>query len=188
MCIRDRINLEKSYDRVLADAKAWIETTWSREAEMLAAAREIKPKPAPPTEVAAPPTVPIPVEFLPMFPGRPPQDYYRYIHQLPPEVQPIFAKRYRLMEGLMEGERLLLMLHPHLWGDLRKLSRPGMVLGSRVPDYLRASAEGLDYYLRSVKWGTLDQLLEYLIREKKLHRETFEAFGLLHLWRRVTGE
>jgi len=184
----DSISLEKSYDKVLADAKTWIETTWIREAEMLAAAKEIKPKPAPPTEVAAPPAVPIPVEFVPMFPGRPPPDYYRYIHQLPPDAQPVFAKRYKLMEGLKEGERLLLMLHPHLWGELYRLSRPGVVLGSRTPDYLRESAAGLDYYLRSVKWGTLDQLLEYLIKEKKLHRETFEAFGLLHLWRRVTGE
>lgn len=94
------------------------------------------------------------------------------------------------LAGLMEGERLLLMLHPHLKGwirDLWEMSSPHYVLDRTTPPKLlpwelRRSADAIDRWLREHGWWGLRWLLKNLVRDREINLNTFKRYGLEHLW------
>ena len=149
-----------------------------------------------------PPPTPPRAEFVPTIPGveafmagapvlPPGQSPYLYIHFVRPDQRPQFARTY--MPDLMsipEGYRLLMMLYPFSFAELREYCNPNYILGTWLPEDLAEqfrTIEGVDAYLRYTNRQSLREWLRWLIRQGRLTRYDFEAWGLMDLWREVMG-
>ena len=150
-------------------------------------------RPPPPPRVEAPPTIPGVEAFMAGAPVLPPgQSPYLYIHFVRPDQRPQFARTY--MPDLMsipEGYRLLMMLYPFSFAELREYCNPNYILGTWLPEDLAEqfrTIEGVDAYLRYTNRQSLREWLRWLIRQGRLTRYDFEAWGLMDLWREVMGE
>ena len=150
-------------------------------------------RPPPPPRVEVPPTIPGVEAFMAGAPVLPPgQSPYLYIHFVRPDMRPQFAKTY--MPSLIripEGYRLLMMLYPFSFAELRQYCNPNYILGTWLPEDLKdtfKTVEGVDWYLRNTNRQSLREWLRWLIRQGRLTRYDFEAWGLMDLWREVMGE
>ena len=193
-----RVSYNQPYDEIRRAAEMMLDSLAEEElrrleAERIARRRVRVAATAPPPEEAAPPTrispaPPVGVSF--------PYAYYHNIHYLPDGMKTSYARQYLwnnpLFKRLMEGERLLLMIHPFVSGwmaRLREASSPHYIFDRTTPPEIlpwewRMSADAIDRWIRE-DWklsGGLAFLLKELVKEGKLSLDTFRAFKLEHLW------
>ena len=192
-----RVSYSQPYDEIRRAAEMMLDSLAEEELRRLEAERiarrRVRVAAAPPPEEAAPPTrvspaPPVGVSF--------PYAYYHNIHYLPDGMKTSYARQYLwnnpLFKRLMEGERLLLMIHPFVAGwmaRLREASSPHYIFDRTTPPEIlpwewRMSADAIDRWIRE-DWklsGGLAFLLKELVKEGKLSLDTFRAFKLEHLW------
>jgi len=187
-----RVKYDKPYEEIMRDAEIILRGLAEEELKRLET-EKIKKRGArpPPAERASLITPPFPV----VGPSGSP---YLSIHQLPDGMRTSYARNYfwnnPLFKKLMEGERLLLMLHPFLQGWMAKLalaSSPHYVLDRKTPEEIlpwewRKSADNIHRWIEE-KWGLsggLRTVLKELVKDGKISYDTLRAFKLEHLWKK----